>query len=49
VLDIPWVEHGFLPRGNIRYRDNYDAISKTMNKVTEFFDSHAQQMLDQEG
>jgi dienelactone hydrolase len=41
VLDLPDVEHGFLPRGKVTNQKNFDALHKTMNKVLEFFNNHA--------
>lgn len=37
VLDLSTIEHGFLPRGNIRRQEIYDAVKTTMEKTLDFF------------
>jgi len=37
VMDLPAIEHGFLPRGNIRRKEIYDAVKATMEKTVDFF------------
>jgi dienelactone hydrolase len=42
VLDMHEMEHGFLPRGNIRTQPIYDSVGKCMGKIMEFYQKNNQ-------
>lgn len=38
VLDMPHLDHGFLPRGNIQKTEDHEGICNAVNGVMSFFE-----------
>lgn len=40
VVDMPHLDHGFLPRGDIRKPEVFEGVKYAMDKTLEFFHEH---------